>query len=521
MPELIENYAMIFHRKVIYTRYFCGAAFIAVFLFYLIIFKNLPDSTARAGRDVKEISNTGQSGKFNGEMTRENLAERISIIIREFEDFDNSLSKTVDSVQTTLGKVPVFIVADHLPYPPLMLENKEGVKVVTLSSDLTKNYSTSCPLHFFRSQYVFIIPDGVKIRDWKQVHDYVTFLHSKQDTRAVAVPVANARLECEGLNVDLKRWSVSFQGNYSEETFYCPFLRGSHGLLMETDTFKSLSEPFARPFPFTFYVQAKLKDWKVRLMKSWGLDVLKDLYQDPHSKWKHKRAEVERLKSFYQGVGIKQEILTNGLTQFYGCGKDTSRCFGTVVNDMPDYLYLGRWTPPCCLNALRQTARHVFLVLEKCQVRYWLEGGSLLGAARHSDIIPWDYDVDIGIYKEDVDRCSSLTKARQEKYIDDKEFVWEKAVEGDFFRVQYSDTNHLHVDIYPFYSRNGTMTKDTWFQTHRQDTEFPERFLQPLTKIEFVGVLAGAPNNVREFLEFKFGEGVIENPKYPNLQKPS
>lgn len=60
------------------------------------------------------------------------------------------------------------------------------------------------------------------------------------------------------------------------------------------------------------------------------------------------------------------------------------------------------------------------------------------------------------------------------------------------------------------------MTKDTWFETHRQDREFPEAFLKPLTRVAFVGVFASAPNNVTKFLEYKFGKGVIENPQYPN-----
>jgi fukutin-related protein len=71
----------------------------------------------------------------------------------------------------------------------------------------------------------------------------------------------------------------------------------------------------------------------------------------------------------------------------------------------------GRWTPPCCLEALRKTARHVFAVLEEAGVRYWLEGGSLLGAMRHSDIIPWDYDVDIGMYEDDIARSVWLMRA--------------------------------------------------------------------------------------------------------------
>lgn len=53
----------------------------------------------------------------------------------------------------------------------------------------------------------------------------------------------------------------------------------------------------------------------------------------------------------------------------------------------------------CVTAGLRRTARHVFEQLEEAKVRYWLEGGSLLGAMRRADILPWDYDVDIGIYR--------------------------------------------------------------------------------------------------------------------------
>jgi phosphorylcholine metabolism protein LicD len=89
----------------------------------------------------------------------------------------------------------------------------------------------------------------------------------------------------------------------------------------------------------------------------------------------------------------------------------------------------------------------VFNILEKNSVRYWLEGGSLLGAARHNDIIPWDYDVDLGIYEEDIKNCKHILKAKEGQYVDEEGFVWEKGIEGDFFRVQYSDINRNHVDI--------------------------------------------------------------------------
>ena len=66
--------------------------------------------------------------------------------------------------------------------------------------------------------------------------------------------------------------------------------------------------------------------------------------------------------------------------EWFGCSRESSRCFPSVPEgENPAYINEGRWTPPCCLEKLRETTRHVAKVLEAAKVRYWLEGGSLLG----------------------------------------------------------------------------------------------------------------------------------------------
>ena len=70
-------------------------------------------------------------------------------------------------------------------------------------------------------------------------------------------------------------------------------------------------------------------------------------------------------------------------------------------------------------------------------------------------------------------------------------------------------------DIFPFFEAGDMMDRHGKMPSHRQDTAFPRRFLEPLARIAFAGANASCPNSHVEFLEYKFGAGVVGNPRYP------
>ncbi len=149
-----------------------------------------------------------------------------------------------------------------------------------------------------------------------------------------------------------------------------------------------------------------------------------------------------------------------GWGNFTGIGDNAYRMGLYYTNQLYDMLrclpvYSGR------LEKIKSLEMDVLKFVDKvCRengIRYFLAGGSLLGAVRHGSIIPWDDDLDIGMLREDFEKfrriCPGLVpeKFTYESPQNDSgsHYHFDKLrLQNTYFSTRYSSTFRIRDGIF-------------------------------------------------------------------------
>lgn len=93
-----------------------------------------------------------------------------------------------------------------------------------------------------------------------------------------------------------------------------------------------------------------------------------------------------------------------------------------------DYIY----TP----GELFRHLDYISYILSINNIKHWLMYGTLLGAVRQGDIIPYDYDFDLGAHVEDVDKLLALSEQLDyDGYKFERSFVYDNSTNKNLWKV--------------------------------------------------------------------------------------
>ena len=162
-------------------------------------------------------------------------------------------------------------------------------------------------------------------------------------------------------------------------------------------------------------------------------------------------------------------------------------------------------------------------IIENLSIDYWIEGGTLLGAAREQKLIPWDHDIDMGMINHSNDTIKKMIRNLKKKfYVSVKTFnnmegVWdlgEYRVIKVYPKKYFFLKDELCLDIFIYYKGNVPNMKNEVYKyvVWGKNAFHKKEFFDNLEKIEFYGESISVPSNYREFLKVKYGDD-WETPK--------
>ena len=158
-------------------------------------------------------------------------------------------------------------------------------------------------------------------------------------------------------------------------------------------------------------------------------------------------------------------------------------------------------------KALQELFQDVCEVLNELHVQYFLMYGSIWGALRSKGPLPWDYDIDLGVYGDE-----EFSKIPREKFV--KAFqkrgihVSDKMYQASVFYLRRGKFAQVDLDV--FFNYNGWMQRAGWipwvlYYNYKTYHTFPAAMLEePLPTMKFFDVQMPVPRGGKEILKYLY-----------------
>jgi len=154
-------------------------------------------------------------------------------------------------------------------------------------------------------------------------------------------------------------------------------------------------------------------------------------------------------------------------------------------------------------------------LLDKKNIVYWLEGGTLLGVIREDRLLPWDNDMDISVTEVYYDLIlATIGELKNLGYM-----VWDKEFKKDDPPFKKGMKRIIKIRNRKLYFIRGEVGLDIFIKFKKDNEYFwqvgekkksaPEHFYDVLRKHEFDAKKYLIPKASEEYLTFRYGDWQI------------
>lgn len=268
-----------------------------------------------------------------------------SVVLNDFDAFDGQhISESVTALcQSTSEALSVYILTEKPIYPPITLPHTPNCHVYNHvpEANLSKPSHDNTVESAFDSQFaVFVLRDYTLLSISR---DITTLDH---DRVHVVVPPSHST-DCLSFRHEPLTWSLNLA--YRRDTSTCDAFETAVAFIVPLNVLRRFNYPYLKPTNMSIYLQAHLLGVELNPI-TYSYKTVDFSPSSDQLEGQLRAYEEYHVKKLFRQLRIKQVTYPDGNKRLYGCTKQTQRCFDTVFDDVPEYLYQHKWTPPCCLG---------------------------------------------------------------------------------------------------------------------------------------------------------------------------
>lgn len=139
-------------------------------------------------------------------------------------------------------------------------------------------------------------------------------------------------------------------------------------------------------------------------------------------------------------------------------------------------------------------------ILDILKINYFLTSGILLGAVRDNDFIKWDWDIELSVFANDFYPNIDLISNK----LQESNFKIDKIIrDKDNSKIDFIGSYSKEVTNYTIYAYKYSRIRDVYW---RKELTIPSKYLNKLSKLNFLGRQFNCPLYINEYLTFVYGD---------------